>query len=331
VAKLDGAVASEYFADLCGGRVGDERAEESLAGVLARRRLSERETEEMLAPVLAALEYLHRNGYAHGRIKPSNVLAVGETVRLSADSVASADDAARAEDVYAVGHVVKESATVVSPALAEIVQHALEPDPARRWTTPQMQSRLSAPEGGEETTQSAVPGSGGPKWGVPKWIIAALAALVLIVVGLSMMRRKEPAPAAVVPAREPVVASRAPDVPRAVSRSNAPPVSTGHGTTGHKTTGPGTTGLGTTVPGRRASGWSVIVAAYGFRAPAEKRLGAMEAKWGRFQWSVLEQRADKTYYLVVIGQNLSEDDAEALRKRAVQAGLPRDTYIKRVP
>src|SRR4051794_2771574 len=40
-----------------------ERGEESLAGVLAGRRLSESETEEMIAPVLVAIEYLHRNGY----------------------------------------------------------------------------------------------------------------------------------------------------------------------------------------------------------------------------------------------------------------------------
>jgi predicted DNA binding CopG/RHH family protein len=56
----------------------------------------------------------------------------------------------------------------------------------------------------------------------------------------------------------------------------------------------------------------------------------MATKWPKFQWSVFQQQADKTYFLVVIGQNLAEDEAEALRKRAVQAGLPRDTYIKKV-
>ncbi len=41
-------------------------------------------------------------------------------------------------------------------------------------------------------------------------------------------------------------------------------------------------------------------------------------------------RAEKTHYLVVLGQNLSEDQPEELRKRAVDSGVPRDTYIKRV-
>jgi hypothetical protein len=33
---------------------------------------------------------------------------------------------------------------------------------------------------------------------------------------------------------------------------------------------------------------------------------------------------------VVLGRNLSEDQAQALRTRAVQSRLPGDTYIKRL-
>jgi hypothetical protein len=57
----------------------------------------------------------------------------------------------------------------------------------------------------------------------------------------------------------------------------------------------------------------------------------MARRWPKFNTNVFEQKADKTYYLVVIGQNLSEDQAQALRKRAVGSGLPRDTYVKRFP
>jgi hypothetical protein len=53
-------------------------------------------------------------------------------------------------------------------------------------------------------------------------------------------------------------------------------------------------------------------------------------KWPKFNIGVFQPRAGKTPYLVVLGQNLSEDQAEELRKRAVDSGLPRDTYIKRV-
>ena len=54
------------------------------------------------------------------------------------------------------------------------------------------------------------------------------------------------------------------------------------------------------------------------------------SRWPNFHISMSEPQAEKTRYLIVLGQNLSEDQAEALRKRAVESGLPRDTYIKRV-
>jgi hypothetical protein len=56
----------------------------------------------------------------------------------------------------------------------------------------------------------------------------------------------------------------------------------------------------------------------------------MMKKWPKFNPGVLQPATDKAHYLVVLGQNLSEDQAEELRKRAVDSGLPHDTYIKRM-
>jgi serine/threonine protein kinase len=53
-----------------------ERADESLNSVLAERALTGDEMRELLMPAVAALHYLHRNGYAHSRLGASNVLAV---------------------------------------------------------------------------------------------------------------------------------------------------------------------------------------------------------------------------------------------------------------
>jgi serine/threonine protein kinase len=325
-----------------------ERADESLAGVLAQRRLAEEEVREMLGPTLTALEYLHENGYAHGRVKPTNILAVGETVKLSSDSISQAEgDDARAEDVYATGRLIQESMPSepgVAPVLAEVVHHATAADPSRRWTVQQMQFRLHGPvaEPGEEevepgkrsipnriTPKQSSPNQISPKQifpkrTFPKWIVAGLAALVLIVIGLAVMRKKAPAPAVVSAPREQPAASAPKSRPIAPAPAPAPSVR-------KPAPASAVAATGTAQQGRRSSGWAVIVAAYGNRAPAEKRQRSLEEKWPAFRWSVLNQHADKTYYLVVIGQNLSEDDAEALRKRAVQSGLPRDAYIKRVP
>ncbi len=78
--------------------------------------------------------------------------------------------------------------------------------------------------------------------------------------------------------------------------------------------------------------WPVIVATYASRELAEKRMRDMMKRGPKFDIGVFQPLAQKTHYLVVLGQNLSEDQAEELRKRAVDSGLPRkaDTYIKRV-
>ncbi len=67
-----------------------EYAEENLSQVLPERSLTPAEAKEMLEPVLDSLAYLHRKGFAHGRLKPSNILVVGDQVKLSCDSLLAA-------------------------------------------------------------------------------------------------------------------------------------------------------------------------------------------------------------------------------------------------
>ncbi len=81
--------------------------------------------------------------------------------------------------------------------------------------------------------------------------------------------------------------------------------------------------------GRRGEGWSVVVATYGSREAAEKRQHELTRKWPKFTFSVFQQPAEKAQYLIVIGKNVSEDEADALRRRAVASGIPADAYIKK--
>jgi|HubBroStandDraft_1064217.scaffolds.fasta_scaffold13557_4 TonB family protein len=64
-----------------------EFADEVLAEILPARSLTADEARAMLAPVLDVLEFLRTEGYAHGRLKSSNVLVVNDTLKLSADCV----------------------------------------------------------------------------------------------------------------------------------------------------------------------------------------------------------------------------------------------------
>ncbi len=84
-----------------------EYADQTLAQVLERRPLTEDEAREMLVPVLAALEYLHSANLAHGSLKPSNILVVGDQLKLASDTVRFIGDAdaraSAADDVHALG------------------------------------------------------------------------------------------------------------------------------------------------------------------------------------------------------------------------------------
>jgi TonB family protein len=64
-----------------------EFAEENVDQVLPVRPLSMTEVGELLPPVLDALSFLHAQGLVHARIKPSNICAVKNQLKLSIDSV----------------------------------------------------------------------------------------------------------------------------------------------------------------------------------------------------------------------------------------------------
>lgn len=64
-----------------------EPSDANLAEVLQERPLTTSETIEVARAIVSALSALHRNGFAHEHIEPTNVLAVGETVKLRSDCV----------------------------------------------------------------------------------------------------------------------------------------------------------------------------------------------------------------------------------------------------
>jgi hypothetical protein len=310
-----------------------ESADESLAGVLAERTLSEHETREMLEPALLALGYLHKRGCVHGGLEPSSIMAAGDTLKLSIDRMAVAGRHGPSEDMKALGEVLTQALTgqtasdapqVTGEPWRELVQHLLDPDPGRRWTADQSLAYLKPPRKAIPEEPVVAPETRARDY--RKWIAGAIAALLLIVAGVAMTRKTEPAipvpapPVAVVSAPAPLPEAPVPQVPAKVPEaallnppSPAPAAGRAIAPTGD----------------RRADGWAVVVAAYGIRQPAEKRVRELEKKWPAFTFKVLEPASEKARYLIVIGSNLPEDRAEALHKRAIASGLARDAYIKR--
>lgn len=345
-----------------------ERADESLDGVLAERALTGNETREMLEPALAALKYLHNKGYAHSRLAASNVLAVDDQLKLSSDSAIRVNDkVSTAEDMRALGVLIVQALTQKIPYVGgsaepylfqdapqpfrDIVQHCLDPDPATRWTVEQVEARLKAPAAQPISRTSMprvaeMPAVGvrppiraerpvraeeedRPAGGVPKWIYAGVAALVLLVILVAVMRRRDSAPQPVIPA--PAVT---PQVPRAGAAVPARPERilprALPSQTARPAVPPKPSPIAPRARGRKDDGWSVIIATYNSREAAEKRMHAIAKRWPNFNVNVFHPQSDKAHYVVQLGQNLSEDQAEALRKRAIQSGLPGDAYIKRL-
>jgi TonB family protein len=127
-----------------------EPAEEDLSQVLPERALTSQEAKEILRPAMAALSYLHGQGLTHGRLRPSNIMAIGDQLKLSIDRVAKGDPA---DDVKGLGATLVEALTQRRPMwphlpesleqpFRDIAEHTLHPDSKKRWTLAQIAARL---------------------------------------------------------------------------------------------------------------------------------------------------------------------------------------------
>jgi TonB family protein len=200
-----------------------EFADEDLSQVIPQRPLTTEESREMLKPALSALAYIHSQGFAHGRVKPSNIMAVGTDLKLSSDVD---PDTTPAADVRALSLTLLEVLTQrADPALAstlpapfaEIVSNSLLEEPKSRWTVDTITSRLetpssqqpqppSRPSSSPTSPPSSTPSSP-PSSPLMIWVWAAVLAAILaaVIVGPKLLNRRPetPAPAPVTQIPEP--------------------------------------------------------------------------------------------------------------------------------
>jgi TonB family protein len=93
-----------------------EYAEEDLSQILPQRALAEAEVTALLPPLVDALSYLHAKGFVHGHLKPSNILACNNQLKLSTDHLGLAGD-----------HVSKKESLPNVYSAPEIAAGALSP------------------------------------------------------------------------------------------------------------------------------------------------------------------------------------------------------------
>ncbi len=123
-----------------------ESPDDTLASALTQAPLTKQEAREVLDSVLDALRYLHAQGLAIGVLDPDHILAVGERIKLSTDSLReAADPAASAEDIRALGLLWTQALMPASPYSAEIAPHAADPNSDTRWTLAEITAALNPP------------------------------------------------------------------------------------------------------------------------------------------------------------------------------------------
>ena len=219
-----------------------EYAEENLAEVLRERPLTTDETREMLEPVADALAYLHRQGLVHGDLKPSNILAVEDTVKISSDAVSAGDPGAdiRALGVTLVEALTQTASTVTQgsqgPAVdalpfpfGEMARNCLHPDPRLRWSADKIRAWIRSSERPASTIPALTAPVAKPAGKPRPWYYAAAVTLVVVgaaIAGLVMRRTAAPVPPAATQVR-PAPGSVAPGPARTGQTSAtkaAPPV-----------------------------------------------------------------------------------------------------------
>ncbi len=93
-----------------------EYAEENLSQILPDRPLTPAETKEMLDPLLDALSYVHGKGLVHGHLKPSNIMAVNDQLKLSCDGIQAAGPTPRNPSPFTAYDAPERAAQKISPA-----------------------------------------------------------------------------------------------------------------------------------------------------------------------------------------------------------------------
>src|SRR6201987_4084280 len=71
-----------------------EYADQTLAQLLLHRTLTAEEAQEMLLPTLDALAFLHGRNLVQGQLKPTNILVVGDHLKLASDTIRRVTDGA---------------------------------------------------------------------------------------------------------------------------------------------------------------------------------------------------------------------------------------------
>ncbi|HYI93462.1 MAG TPA: hypothetical protein VEX68_07955 [Bryobacteraceae bacterium] len=277
-----------------------ERPDDSLSEAVANRALSEEEARAVVDSVLQATVYLHSQGLTHGAITPENVVAVGDSVKLSPWTISRAG--APSDDMFQVGESIVEILTQRKPQNA--AQARSLPSPLDRIAERSLSRRLSAAEALEVLRGRESPSAPAVRRRVPTTaLVAVFAAVVLFVFWLRSSSRPETS-------RPPIADATTVPTPVTRGRSVEP----------------------TPAPAAAQRGsWVVVGAIYKDYRGALKRAEQISQRWNNVQPEVFPAEGQgRRRYMVVLGSADSRKEAERLLVKARSAGMPRDAYVTRI-
>ncbi len=282
-----------------------EFPDDSLVSAVERGPLSTEETREVLVAAVDGLRYIHAEGLVHAAVDASHVVAVGNQIKLSTDTLRLPSiEETTSEDVRSLGALTYQllSGRLIEPGTVpdlssipepfrNIIKHCLAHDPNQRWSLERISAVITPPA--RQTASPVEPEKPAPAGRpFPKWIFVATPAFLIALILLFRGITPKPEPSTPPP---PAPVAQSPVAPKP-----APP-----------------------------RGWRVIAYSYSRRAEAEKRAQSINRKWSGAQAVVLEASPTKPgTYLVALGGPMSHDEALRFLKTARGKGMPRAIYVR---
>jgi serine/threonine protein kinase len=338
-------------------------ADETLAGLLRDRPVTVEEAHEILINLRRGLIYLHSHGWVHGHLSPEQVLAVGDSIRISSQFAhkintprplelveakyvapeAASGNMTPAADVWCLGATLFEALTqkIYSADLfAEIsglpapfdktLAKCLDPNPQTRTRI----ERIGAAEVTQPTTAVNGPPQPTQANAVPTPAKEHSTPTVTLVAQRSNL--EQPASTRqkkfwiygavlVVAVLALFWAARPRTTPQTPSAppQQAPIPAT---TSAQPDSTPALVRNKETAATDPAV-WRVVVFTYNRDADAQKKAESVNKRHPDLDATVFRPK-DGSPYLVTVGGNMTKDQAARLRQRVLRLGLPRDSYIQ---
>jgi len=322
-ASLDGKRLAYAFLDL---------PDDDLNEMLNHGLLQHDRALTMFTEIILTLDTLHRRGLAHGSVQPSSIYVIHGETRLGVDTLQRAGKREKERDLRQFGTTLVLALTGRSDAVAQLRSPFKEVATACLTSS----SRLSASRVYEMLTgRAAPPGRVRAQW--PLWASAGVGlATVLLYFGL---HRSAPRPQPTTPAA-PVAATPQPvQTPQAQVRQTPPPerdraASKPAPIPKHTREKP--------APVQQASGprqstaaasgqWAVIMYTYKNFEAAQKHAAEFAKKFPKMNVHAYPPAGKGSEYYIVLGSHLSQNEADRIRREAVDQGAPRDTLIRKLP